>query len=71
MSSATREELSNLHALVAQELLKLIRDPDPEIKLKGLNQAIKFLKDNHIEASAGQGTPLQDLMDEVAELPFG
>lgn len=70
MSSATKDELNLLHSIVAGELKAQLNDPDVEVRTKALNQAIKFLKDNHIEANSGEGTPLEELEEAVNVLPF-
>lgn len=70
MSTATKSELNELHALVATVLSSDLNSKDPEIRQKALGQAIKFLKDNHIEAIPEAGTPLSDLEENVTKLPF-
>lgn len=62
---ATIATLEELHNAVAKELLKRIKSA--EAKPADFAAAIKFLKDNGIEAIAAPGTPLGNL---AADLPF-
>jgi len=57
--------LSTLHTAVAQELLDRVRSGDA--KPADISNAIKFLKDNNIDAMPVQGSPLDGLM---GSLPF-
>ena len=59
------EKLKELHGVLAQELLKRVKDP--EAKASDLNVARQFLKDNGIEALPVDNSPLKALVDE---LPF-
>lgn len=62
---ATDEALRGLHGLVASELARKIRSG--EATAADFSAAIKFLKDNHIEAVPAPGSPLKGLVDS---LPF-
>jgi len=57
--------LSTLHCAVAQELLDRVMSGDA--KPADISNAIKFLKDNHIDAVPVQGSPLDGLL---GALPF-
>tara|TARA_Y100001970_G_scaffold122221_1_gene151498 strand:- start:387 stop:620 length:234 start_codon:yes stop_codon:yes gene_type:complete len=59
------QKLKELHGVLAQELLKRVKDP--EAKASDLNVARQFLKDNGIEAIPVDNSPLKALVDE---LPF-
>ena len=59
------EKLKELHGVLAEELLKRVKDP--EAKASDLNVARQFLKDNGIEAIPVDNSPLKSLVDE---LPF-
>ena len=59
------EKLKELHGVLAEELLKRVKDP--EAKASDLNVARQFLKDNGIEAIPTDNSPLKALVDE---LPF-
>ena len=59
------QKLKELHGVLAQELLKRVKDP--EAKASDLNVARQFLKDNGIEAIPVDNSPLKSLVDE---LPF-
>tara|TARA_B100001287_G_C22483603_1_gene435575 strand:- start:424 stop:657 length:234 start_codon:yes stop_codon:yes gene_type:complete len=59
------EKLKELHGVLANELLKRVKDP--EAKASDLNVARQFLKDNGIEAIPVDNSPLKALVDE---LPF-
>ena len=59
------KKLKELHAVLAEKLLKLVKDP--ECKSSDLNVARQFLRDNGIDAVPVEGSPLQKLADE---LPF-
>lgn len=64
MTKAT-ETLNLLHEAVANELLTRIRSG--EAKPADLSVAVKFLKDNGIEAIPTDGSMLKQLLEE---LPF-
>ena len=59
------KKLKELHAVIAEKLLKLVKDP--ECKSSDLNIARQFLRDNNIDCVPVEGSPLQNLVDE---LPF-
>ena len=63
--SAKKEALEDLHAALAKSLADKIKKG--EVTAADLNVARQFLKDNHIEASAEPGSPLDDLR---RDLPF-
>lgn len=58
-NAATRDLLGSLHALVAEELIAKIKSG--EASTADLSTAIKFLKDNGIEAVTANDTRLSDL----------
>lgn len=53
MSRATEEFLGLLHEETASQIKRMINDEDPEVRLKAIGQAIRFLKDNQITAVMG------------------
>ena len=61
----SNQKLKELHAILAEKLLEKVKDP--ECKSSDLNVARQFLRDNGIDAVPTEGTPLQNLVDE---LPF-
>ena len=63
--TAANDLLESLHQAVAEDLLFKIQDGDASAA--ELSAAIKFLKDNGIEALPMEGSPLGDL---VSKLPF-
>lgn len=64
MARATEDILAALHDAVAKDLLA--RVASGEASAQELSAAIKFLKDNGIEALADEGSPLGKL---AASLP--
>ena len=58
------EKLKELHGVLAEELLKRVKDP--EAKASDLNVARQFLKDNGIEAISVDNSPLKSLVDELS-----
>ena len=65
MDISLEQTLATLHTAVATELLDRIRSGDA--KPADMSNAIKFLKDNHIDAMPVQGSPLDGLLNS---LPF-
>lgn len=65
MSKATSKELDALHALVAQTLAAKLRSG--EATAAEISVAVKFLKDNGIEAVVAPSSPMAALTDS---LPF-
>lgn len=65
MDTSLDKMLSTLHTAVAQELLDRVRSGDA--KPADISNAIKFLKDNNIDAMPVQGSPLDGLL---GALPF-
>lgn len=63
--TAPKELLESLHQAVAEDLLGKIKSG--EASAAEISAAIKFLKDNGIEAIPASGSPLGDLVDS---LPF-
>ena len=59
------KKLTELHAILAEKLLEKVKDP--ECKSADLNVARQFLRDNNIDCVPVEGSPLQNLVDE---LPF-
>jgi len=59
MSSASKDLMELLHGTVAQELLDRIKTG--EASSADISNAIKFLKDNGIEARADKNTGIQSL----------
>ena len=59
------EKLKQLHSILAEQLLKRIKEED--VKASDLNVARQFLKDNGIDAVPTNNNPLEEL---VKELPF-
>lgn len=62
---ATEELLASLHNAVAQDLLKKVQSG--EATAQELSAAIKFLKDNGIEAVREPGNALDDLVKSLPE----
>lgn len=63
--TAPKDIMEALHVAVAQDLLAKIQSG--EASAAELSAAIKFLKDNGIEALPTEGSPLGNLVDS---LPF-
>lgn len=63
--TATKDMLDSLHRAVCEDLMTKIKSG--EAKAADLAAAIKFLKDNGIEAIPVEGSPLGTLVDN---LPF-
>ena len=61
----SNKKLKELHAVLAEKLLKLVKDP--ECKSSDLNIARQFLRDNNIDCVPVEGSSLQRLAEE---LPF-
>ena len=59
------KKLKELHAVLAEKLLKKVKDPDATAS--ELNIARQFLRDNNFDCVPAEGSPLQKLVDE---LPF-
>ena len=59
------KKLKELHAVLAEKLLKKVKDPDATAS--ELNVARQFLRDNNIDCVPVEGSSLQKL---VNELPF-
>ena len=57
--------LEMLHTAVAEELLERVRNG--EAKPADIANAIKFLKDNHVDAVIADDSPMRNLLDN---LPF-
>ena len=57
------EKLKELHGVLAEELLKRVKDP--EAKSSDLNVARQFLRDNGIDAVPTNESPLSKLIEEV------
>jgi hypothetical protein len=70
MSKASQDKLAELHGKVAEKLLKMIESD--EATPQDLAQAIKFLKDNNIQADLEFNETLQQLEKRVdaTKLPF-
>jgi hypothetical protein len=56
---ATESTLNELHSIIAKELIKRINSGDATTQ--DLNAAIKFLKDNNIEAEFEKGGAMDTL----------
>ena len=65
MDISLEQTLSTLHTAVATELLDRVRSG--EARPADISNAIKFLRDNHIDAMPVQGSPLDGLLNS---LPF-
>ena len=67
--AASNELLNQLHEELGEQLLKRIKSPDASPQ--DFAQAIKFLKDNNIEALPTGKNALAQLQDELHDrLPF-
>ena len=60
------QKLKELHGVLAQELLKRVKDP--EAKASDLNVARQFLKDNGVECLPVEKNPMQELMENLPDL---
>lgn len=65
MDISLEQTLATLHTAVATELLDRVRSG--EARPADISNAIKFLKDNNIDAMPVQGSPLDGLLNS---LPF-
>jgi hypothetical protein len=65
MSKASKDIMEELHGAVAKDLLSKIATG--EAKANDLGVAVRFLKDNGVEAIAVDGSPLANLLES---LPF-
>jgi hypothetical protein len=65
MSKASKDIMEELHGAVAKDLLGKIATG--EAKANDLGVAVRFLKDNGVEAIAVDGSPLANLLES---LPF-
>jgi len=65
MSRATRNDLNELHLILAQQLKARIQSG--EATASDLNCARQFLKDNGIEALPGENDDLSKLTEAVRE----
>jgi hypothetical protein len=63
--SASKELLGNLHAAIASDLLSRIQSG--EASAAELSTAIRFLKDNNIEAIASENEGLTALMEALPD----
>lgn len=61
--SATEDFLGEVHKATAEYLLARLRSG--EATSADISNAIKFLKDNGIEAAKEQGAPITELLDSV------
>ncbi|GGX91246.1 hypothetical protein GCM10007160_18430 [Litchfieldella qijiaojingensis] len=68
MSTASKELLEKLHNAVGKQLLERIESG--EATASEFAQAVKFLKDNGIEAVPTDDSPLGQLSSSVSKLPF-
>lgn len=70
MAKASQDTLSELHAKVAEKILKLM--DDEETVVQGLTLAIKFLKDNNVQADPDLNDAVSKIKEKVdtARLPF-
>lgn len=66
MAKATQEALSELHGVVATELVRRISNQQ-EATAADIGAAIKFLKDNHITAAIEDNSTLTDLKKKLDE----
>lgn len=66
---ATEDTLGSLHALVAQELIAGLKSEELDVRLKAINLAIKFLKDNNISCDMASidGESLIDRFQQIAD----
>lgn len=70
--AASTSALEALHNKLAETLSEMIDEVDGETKGAAaiLNVARQFLKDNHVEARAAEGSPLGRLAEKLDEHPF-
>lgn len=65
MSRASEELLSQLHGLIGEELVAMLKSNEPRERLAGVDRALKFLKDNGITASVGASVPLETIANSL------
>jgi hypothetical protein len=63
--AAQPETLNDLHEMLAQQLLSMIRGGDASAAV--LNVARQFLKDNNIDADAKAGSPMKALEETLGD----
>lgn len=63
--TASKETMASLHEALAQDLLSRVQSG--EASAQELSAAIKFLKDNNIEAVAVSGSPLANLASSLPQ----
>lgn len=70
MAKAKQDTLALLHEKVAKKLLEMVNNPDATAQ--DIAQAIKFLKDNNIQADPELNDAVGKLKEEVdvLKLPF-
>lgn len=70
MSKASQDKLSELHGKVAEKIIKLL--DDEETVVQGLTLAIKFLKDNNVQADPDLNAAVSKIQEKVntMNLPF-
>lgn len=71
MSKATEELLDQLHGLVAKDLIDKIKSG--EATAQDLGAAIRFLKENNVQADPSENKNLGELYETVTsveDLPF-
>lgn len=66
--AAKEELLGALHEAVAQDLLRRLNSG--EATASDVSNAIKFLKDNGIEAIMAENSPLHDLVKDMPSFGF-
>jgi hypothetical protein len=80
MSRASEASLADLHRRIAETLLAELTEPRYVVDKQGkawpapaspalLAQAIKFLKDNGVDAPAKEGSRLAQIASELANIP--
>lgn len=67
MTAANTDELGALHSLIAKTLAERLKTDEGKVDNGLINQAIRFLKDNKIEAVASYSKDLRELTEV---LPF-
>lgn len=70
MPKASQDTLAELHAKVAEKILKMLEDEEKQAQ--GLVLAIKFLKDNNIQADPTLDDAVRRISEKVntSKLPF-
>ena len=62
---ASREALEDLHGRVAREIKNLMNHEQTNLKVKGIELALKFLKDNNVTENSIIPVRVQEVRDSL------